>query len=416
MTLALADANSFYCSCFQIFEPRLAGKALVVASNNDGNVVSRTPEAKAMGVPMSAPLFDWRKQIESGELIVRSSNYALFHDMSCRMQEILVDMSPAVEIYSVDECFLNFTGVRDPMMLGREIRDRILRDLGLPICVGIGPTKVLSKRANKLAKAGAGVVDLTPLDARDHALRSTAVEDIWGIASRLGARLREIGITTAAELRDAHAPLIRSRFGVVVERLQRELQGIRCLPLETAEPDRKQMYCTRSFGHAVKTIHPVQEAIANFLVHVAERMRARSLRAQALHVFFHTSPFRNGPHHYASLVLPLPVPTDDTGVLLTHARSMVSYLWRDGFAFAKAGVGLVDLTRVEVEQVDCFDSQSPRRMALMKVLDASNRKFGRDTIRFAAQGATRRRQWAMKQSMPTPHYTTRWKDIIQANC
>ena len=412
--LGLIDMNSFYTSCEQAFAPRLRGRPVVVLSNNDGCVVARSAEAKALGIPMAAPAFEWRSVFEQHDVVVCSSNYALYGDVSDRVASIVRELVPRCEIYSIDEIFLDFSGIRNPLTLAGELRDRVQRDTGIPCCVGTGPSKVLAKLANKIAKKGAGIVDLSPHDARAAALEATEVTDLWGIARRLGERLRELGIDNARKLRDAPTALVRSRCGVVVERIQRELSGVSCMQLEEMEPDRKQIFCTRSFGHNVTDLEEMREAVSAYVVRAAEKMRSRDLCANGLHVFMHTSPFRAGAQYHGASTVPLPTATADTRTLLTVARRLTSRIWRPGFCFAKAGIGLLELTRVDRGQGDLFTNETERSRRTMSVVDRINARYGRNAVRFGSQGATTVHAWRMRQAMKSPAYTTNWRDIIVA--
>jgi len=410
----LVDMNSFYASCEQAFSPRLRKRPVVVLSNNDGCIVARSPEAKALGFPMAAPIFEWKQLVEQHNVEVCSSNYALYGDMSARVVSILREAVPRLEIYSIDECFVDLTGIRDPLALASELRRRIERGTGIPCCVGVGPTKVLAKLANKVAKRGAGVVDLTDATDREVVLAQTVVTDVWGIGARWGDRLQKMGIADARALRDVPPACIRKSFGVVMERIQCELAGLTCLELEEVEPDRKQIFCTRSFGRAIESREEMREACAAFVVRAAEKLRGRGLCTGALYLFMHTSAFRAGPQHHGAASLPMPVPTSDTRTLLRVARLLADRVYRPGFRFAKAGVGLLDLTRADRGQADFFHAQSAKSVTTMAVVDRINERFGRGALRFGAQGASTVHRWRMRQTNKSPAYTTNWSDIIVA--
>lgn len=412
--IGLIDMNSFYASCEQAFDPRLRNRPVVVLSNNDGCIVARSPEAKALGFPMAAPIFEWRDLVRKHKVAVRSSNYALYGDMSGRVISLLREALPRIEVYSIDESFLDLTGIADPLGFAADLRDRIHRGTGIPCCVGIAPTKVLAKFANRLAKKGDGVATLMASTDQDQALAAAAVEDVWGVASRWGAQLRTLGIDNAKALRDAPPALLRTRFGVVMERIQRELLGIRCMSLEDMEPNRKQIFCTRSFGSPVNDRDTMREAVAAYIVRAAEKLRSRGLCANALLVFMHTSRHRETPQHYGTATVPLPSATADTRTLLTIAGRLTDRIWRNGFPFIKAGVGLLDLTREDSGQADLFNNESPRSRRAMSVVDSINHRFGRSTMRFGSQGRRTVHAWSMKQEAKSPAYTTNWNDIIVA--
>jgi DNA polymerase V len=413
--IGLIDINAMYASCEQAFAPSLRGRPVVVLSNNDGCIVARSAEAKALGLPMSAPIHEWRDVVDRHGVVVRSSNYSLYNDMQQRIIAVVRDTVPRFEIYSIDEMFLDFRGIRDPHSLAGELRERVERGVGLPCCVGLGPTKVLAKLANRIAKKGEGIVDLAPIDARTSALEATPVAGLWGIAGRWADRLGAVHIHNARELRDAPAPLLRARFGVAMERIHRELAGIPCADLVDLEPDRKQIFCTRSFGGHVSDLGAMLEAVSAYVVRAAEKMRLRQLAANALQVFMHTSRFRPGPQHAAGVTIALPVPTADTRTLLKVARLLATRIWRPGFRFAKAGVGLLELTRFDCGQADLFTNETERSRRTMAVVDRINLRFGRDVMRFGAQGTATVHAWRMRQAHKSPAYTTNWHDIIVAN-
>jgi len=412
--LGLIDLQSMYTSVEVAFDPRLRGKPVVVLGNGESVIVARSPEAKALGLPMGAPIFEWRDLIDHAGVVVRSSNYPLYGDMSERVYSILREAVPDLQVDSIDECFLPMAKVRDPVGLAHELMNRISRGVGLPCRVGLGPNRLFAKLANRLAKKRGGVVDLNPVREREQVLETTPVADLWGIASRWSQRLNALGIDNALQLRDAPPALLRKRFGVVMARIQGELSGYNCIQVNDVEPDRRQIFVTRGFGQAITELSAMREAIAVYVERAAEKMRARGLRANALHVFMHTSPFRSDAQYSASATGPLPVPTGDTRTLLRLARALTDRMWRSGYRFAKGGVGLLDLSRVDRTQGDLFAGETERQGRAMDVVDRINGKFGRGTVRFAAQGATPVRAWSQRQAHLSPAYTTRWSDIIVA--
>lgn len=408
---ALIDANNFYASCEAVFEPRLAGRPLVVLSNNDGCVVARSYEARALGIKMGAPWHEVRRQFPG--IAVRSSNYALYADMSARVVRILTDMAPRIEVYSIDESFADFTGVPDPAALGAAIRRRIRQWTGLTVGVGIAPTKTLAKIANHIAKREAewgGVFDWTALSGAEQSARlaATPTQDIWGIASRLSARLAALGISNARGLRDAPSALIRARFGVVVERTQREIAGIACLALEDVPQPRRQILCSRHFGHPVSAFADVRAALLTFVARAAERLRGQGSVAGRMQVWL------EGEHPAAAGVT-LDPPTSDT-LALSHAAGVIlSRTWRAG-TYRRAGVLLLDLAPAG-QQASLFGEDAARD-ALNEVMDRINRHWGRDTLRTAAtranpvlDGRGLRAAWLMKQAYRSPSWTTDWSAL-----
>lgn len=414
---ALIDGNSFYCSCEQVFDPRLRGQPLVVLSNNDGCAIARTDQAKRLGVKMGHPAHELRGLVRDHGLILRSANFALYGDMSRRMVDILRELAPRVEVYSVDESFLDLSGVRDREALAREIRDRIRRWIGIPTCVGLGPTKTLAKAGNKLAKKGPGIVDLTDPTARDAGLAALPVEDVWGVGRRWAAKLEALGITTACELRDAPGEMVLGRFGVVLHRTQRELQGYACQDLQEIEPDRQQIVVSRSFGQRVEDHAGVLQAVATFAERACHKLRTRGLVCSAVTIVANSDAFRPElPQHHPARSLSLLTPTDDTREILRAVRQLWRGFLRDGVPYKRAGVMLQDLARPEVVQGDLFAPAAPGDPAMMQTLDAINARFGRGTAGFGATGWQRAPDWRMRQAQLSPRYTTRLADLPTARC
>lgn len=413
---ALVDGNNFYASCEQVFQPALRGRPLVVLSNNDGCAIARSAEAKALGVKMAQPFHEIEPAVRR-QLAVRSANFTLYGDMSARVVSILRDAAPRVEVYSIDESFLDLSGIRDRLAFCRDLRERVHRWTGIANCIGIGPTKTLAKLGNKLAKKGAGVVDLTDPAARAAALQDYPVGDLWGVGHRWAARLAGLGITTAAQLRDAPTDQLMEHFGVVLTRTQRELQGRPCMGLEEVEPDRQQIMVSRSFGERVDDPDRVAEAVATFAVRACEKLRARGLTAGGLWVFAHTDVFKPElRQHHPSRSITLPSVTADTRVILGTARILMRGLLRQGHGYKKAGVCLMDLARPEARQQDLFDSAVIGDPKLMATLDRINRRFGRGVAGFGASGWEERPAWGMKQKNLSPCYTTRIADLPRAQC
>lgn len=409
--IGLADANNFFATCESAFRPDWAGRPLVVASNNDGAVVSRSAEAKAIGIPMGAPLFKLKGLIAKHNVIVCSSNYELYGDMSNRMMSIMRELAPRLRVYSVDECFFTSTGIQDRVAFGHQVRDTVRRSTGITLTIGFGPTRTLAKAASKLGKRGAGVVDLATETSILDGLASMPVGDIWGIGRRWGEQLKEVGICTAADLRAMHAPTVRARYGVVLERTVRELNGYACQPFDLPDPARKQMMCSRSFGQKIVDIGTMHQALASFTERAASRCRQHGLNAQAVMVFLNTDPFNAGAQQYCpSLTITLPHPSSDTRVLLGAVRQLTERMYRKGFAFKRAGVALLDLIEGN-GQASLFSADPPQDTALMSVMDLINAKYGRGS---AKMGVTTERKvpgWKGLSEHLSPRYSTRWEDI-----
>ncbi|MDR8057669.1 Y-family DNA polymerase [Burkholderia cenocepacia] len=423
-TFALVDGNNFYCSCERVFRPALNGRPLIVLSNNDGCAVARSQEAKDLGIKMGVPFFQIRHLVQEAGLVALSSNYALYADMSARMMAILGQFSPVQEVYSIDECFVDLTGMGtlagSLTVYGQVMRERVLRWIGIPTCVGVAPSKTLAKMANHMAKKNvgrpwAGVCDLTALSERDRdeLLGRVEVGEVWGVGRRLRERLVADGIATALDLKRASPSFIRSTVSVVLERTVHELNGIACYGFEAEAQPQKQIICSRSFGHPVLTQEDLSIAVRDFAATAAERLRRQGLKAGQVHVFIQTSPFRTNDKQYnAAVVVPLAVPVGDTLRLVEAALVGLAKLYKPGFRYAKAGVMLLDLTDRAVEQADLFAGPAPRRERLMAALDAVNDRFGRGTLRVG--NVEGHQAWHMSQNAKTPNYTTEWEGLPTA--
>ena len=420
--IALIDVNNFYVSCERVFNPKLWQRPVVVLSNNDGCVVSRSAEAKALGIAMGAPWFQISKQAEKAGVIAFSSNYALYADMSNRVMSILRQFSPAQEIYSIDECFLELTGFarRDLTAYAQTLRQTILRGTGLPVCVGIGASKTLAKLANHWAKhtpAMHGVCNFNalPTAALDACLAEIAVDEVWGIGRRLATTLhtKPLEIHSAYDLKYSNAETMRRRFSVVMEKTIRELNGTVCLGLEDVHGPQQQILSTRSFGQPVREIEGLAEALTLYTSRAAEKLRRKQLFAGSVYVYIRTSPFRDDRAFYSNaLTIPLPVATHDTRQLVKAALWALSRIYQPGHDYAKAGVSLGELVSAQAIQQDLFhpSTQADKSSRLMLAMDAINHKMGRATLRLASEG--RQQSWQMKQTRKSPGYTTNWKDLL----
>lgn len=425
---ALVDCNNFYASCEKLFDPTLTRTPLVVLSNNDGCVVARSAEAKKLGVPMAAPWYQLKDLAERYGIVAKSSNYALYADMSNRVIEILGQFAPAIEVYSIDESFLDLSGMtntqgQDLLAYGQRIRQRVAQWLGLAVCVGIAPTKTLAKLANHCAKknlAGqTGVCDFSVMseDALTQLLGQIEVGEVWGVGRKIGARLEEHGIETALQLREADTASIRSRFSVVLERTVRELRGVSCLALEEMVPAKQQIMSSRSFGQYVYELPALQEAVASYIAIAAEKLRAQNSVAGAVQVYIRTNPFKpKEPQYQRAVTVPLPEPTADTRVLTRWALRVLSRIYAPGYAYQKAGVMLSDLQPKHQEQQHLFApaGDSTRAQALMATLDQINQRWGRSAVQLAIQQSDA--SWQMKRSNLSPAYTTNWAEIPVAWC
>ncbi|MCH8236995.1 MAG: Y-family DNA polymerase [Proteobacteria bacterium] len=414
--VGLVDVNNFYVSCERVFDPRLEGHPVVVLSNNDGIIIARSQEAKDLGIAMGATVHKVKGLLRRERVRVYSSNYALYGDMSGRVVSVLKRFTPYLEVYSIDESFLDFTGFADPAAHGQRIKDTVYRWTGLPVSVGIGATKTLAKVANRVAKKNPerGGVFLMP-DDPDAFLSPLPVDAVWGIGRRLAARLARIGVATALDLKNAEPKFIRARFGVVVERTVLELRGRACLDLELVRPDQKGIMVSRGFGRRITGYRDIAEAVASYVSRAAEKLRRQDLAANKLTVSLRTSPFDTPRERYANAAgFVFPQATFDTPSMIAAAHRCLRRIYKPGPAYQKAGVFLDALEKPDRMQLGLFAAaDTDRSLALMKAVDRINGDWGPDTVRFAATGARRPSgaPWSMRQNMRSPCYTTRWRDL-----
>lgn len=414
---ALVDCNNFYASCEKLFRPDLKDTPVVVLSNNDGCVVARSREAKLLGIKMGVPVFQIKAEMQRHGILAFSSNYALYADLSSRVMRTLEEMAPRVEVYSIDEAFLDLTGIESAISLvefGQQVRERIGHWIGITVCVGIAPTKTLAKLANHAAKkypATQGVVDLTNPDRQRRLLALVPVDDVWGVGRRLSKRLNALGITTALDLANASPRAIRDQFSVVLERTVRELNGESCIELEEIPPNKKQIVCSRSFGTKVTQFELLREAVCEYATRATEKLRKEQQQSKVMTVFIRTSPFKdNEPQYSNSASGELLIPSCDTRDFIELASHLLKRIWKDGFRYAKAGVMLSDFYDPGMFQPGLFDDVSTRSNSqqLMSVLDTINQS-GAGKVFFAGQGT--KKDWSMKREHLSPAYTTRWDQL-----
>ncbi|KJS38091.1 MAG: DNA repair nucleotidyltransferase [Rhodospirillaceae bacterium BRH_c57] len=417
-TFAIVDCNNFYVSCERLFRPDLEGRPVVVLSNNDGCAVARSNEAKALGIAMGEPAFKIRHLVDSHGLVMLSSNYALYGDLSSRVMEILADHAPASEVYSIDECFLDLDRLAVPDLTAwcRILRDKVRQWTGIPVAIGIGPTKTLAKVANRLAKKSPkadGVLDLANHpEWVEAALRRTEIGDVWGIGRQWAGSCHLKGLHTALDLARADDGWVKKTMGKVGLRTVLELRGRAVHTLETEPPARQSCCCSRSFGEATSDRGQVRDALVNFAARAAQKVRRDGLAAGTVQVFIMTDRFRRDePQHTASTSVRLSPASSDSGVIVSAACKALDTVWKDGFAFRKAGVTLVDLVDPATQPRDLFTSKPPPQSAqLMAALDGIDRRWGRGTIGFGL--ASKQAPWRMQQGSKSPGYTTRWNDIV----
>jgi DNA polymerase V len=420
--VALVDCNNFYVSCERVFHAALQKKPVVVLSNNDGCIVARSNEAKKLGITMGQPVFQCQDIIHKHHVQVFSSNYSLYADMSARVMKVLSQFSSKLEVYSIDEAFLDLTdcAIDDLTECGREIRARVLQFTGIPVSVGIAPTKSLAKIATETAKKQAsseGVVNLCGLTKQetDAYLAAIPVEDVWGIGRKYALFLTNYGIATAKDLKDADEKWVRRHLTVVGERLVFELRGTACLPIESEAKSKKGIMCSKTFGREITSFQELQEAVATYTARAAEKLRKQETQAAALSVFVQTNRFNTAlPYYTNSYDITMPYPTAFTPDLIHYALTGLKAIYREGYRYKKAGVYLTKIVPEEHVQPDLFGEFSLldhyKQARFMFILDALNTIYGRDTLFFAIQGVTR--PWKMHQSMLSGRFTTQWSEIL----
>ncbi len=418
IVFALCDVNSFYASCETVFRPDLRGRPVVVLSNNDGCVISRSAEAKPF-VKMGEPYFKQKDIFRHHGVVCFSSNYELYADMSNRVMTTLEEMSPRCEKYSIDEVFCDLTGVRNCRVLtefGHKLRATVRQRTHLTVGVGIAQTKTLAKLANHAAKRWqqqtGGVVDLSNAERQRKLMAALPVEEVWGVGRRIAKRLETMGIRTVLQLADTDIRFIRKHFNVVLERTVRELRGEPCLELEEFAPVKQEIICSRSFGHRITEYEEMRQAICSYASRAAEKLRQEHQYCRFISVFVKTSPFAPDERYYANNAsVTLLTPTQDSRDIIAAATRCLDAIWQSGCRYQKAGVMLGDFYSQGVAQLNLFDENAPRKNSqkLMEVLDRLNAEDGRGTLYFAGQGI--QQPWQMKREMLSPRYTTRYSDL-----
>ncbi len=413
----MVDCNNFYASCERVFNPGLAGRPVVVLSNNDGCVIARSSEAKALGIAMGEPAYKREDFFTRNGVHVFSSNYALYGDMSARVMRILAGFSAETEVYSIDECFLLLRGLNTPSLLraALEIRRTVRQWTGVPVCVGIARTKTLAKIANRLAKkeGGDGVRLLEDESDIDRVLGGLETGDIWGIGRRSARRLGDCGVHTALDLKGRDDDWIRRNLTVTGLRTVLELRQIPCIVLEDAPPPARSLVCSRSFGTRIESLASLEEAVSAYVQRAGEKLRRKGLVAGAVQIFLETNRFQPGPQHAGSRCRALPAPTANTLDLHGPALEILREIHKPGYRYQKAGVVLLDLSPASGRQLSFLEShgeEKNRRDALMRVMDRINTAHGRGTLALAASGLGKK-EWHMRQERRSPSYTTSWAEL-----
>ena len=410
----LVDCNSFYCSCERVWRPETRGKPVIVLSNNDGCAIAFTKEAKAIGIgQMCEPYFQLKDRIKKYKVLVFSSNYTLYDSMSKRVMDILRKFTPDIEIYSVDEAFLQFEGFDhyDFEKYGKEIRTEVLTATGIPVGVGISTTKVLSKIANKMAKKNSGVWVMTKTPEIDQVLKNFPIKDIWGIGHRSAIKLNNLGIKTAYEFKTfKNEALIQKLLTKTGREIQEELRGVSCLSIESPE-DKKNTGSSRSFGQPVYSKGELKEALAHFATHASLKLRRQKSVCFSLSIFIHTSPFKEVPQYFGEGRYSFPSGTSDSLKIICAAHEVLDKIYRPGFEYKKAGVLLNHIVPKNENQLDLFQSHLDDNEKLNEVVDLINKKYGDHTIKSAACGVSQ--DWKTVANFKSQKYTTSWKELLK---
>ncbi|TLY48342.1 MAG: Y-family DNA polymerase [Gammaproteobacteria bacterium] len=415
---ALADCNNFYVSCERVFNPALEKQPIIILSNNDGCIISRSNEAKILGIPMGEPVFKYRDLIRRGQVRCFSSNYALYGDMSQRVMDSLRRLCPDMEVYSIDEAFLKLDHFShyDLNTYLWHIRQKVKQWTGIPLSIGLASSKTLAKVANFYAKCTVktGVYDLRSVVLRDVLLKTLPIQEIWGIGRKLTDKLHRYSIKSAFDLQQANPKIMRRRFSVVVERIILELNGISCLGLESIAA-KKQIMCSRSFGRPITHLHDLSNALSRYTARAAYKLRGQACKAQAIYVFITTNKHKTSDRQYMKgLACSLVTATDDTRVLIAAAQQILKQLYKAGFNYKKAGILLLDIIPSHQQSNDLFiQSTSANSVALMKVVDETNEIFGAHTLFFAAEGCAQA-PWTMRSEHRSSRYTTHWHELPSA--
>ena len=419
--LALVDCNNFYVSCERVFRPDLIGKPVAVLSNNDGCIVARSKEVKDLGIKMGVPVFQVQQLINQHQIKLFSSNYTLYADMSSRVMSTLESFAPTMEVYSIDEAFLDLTGVchRNPTAYGQHIRKAVVRATGIPVCVGLAPTKTLAKLANFAAKKWKhteGVFDLSDPIRREKLMKLVPVGEVWGIGSKTSAKLNKLGIITVWDLACQSSQRIHQQFNVVVARTVMELNGTACMELEDITPNKQQIVCSRSFSRRLTNYDELSQALSEFCSRAAEKLRRQHSVTGCVSVFIRTSPFNpQEPHYERSATLKLTAATQDTRTLITAANRLLAEIFRKGYDYQKCGVQLSHIQPVitlgQTELFDFIDDSLPtENRPLMATLDQINRRFPKK-LSIAATGTDK--SWKPKTERISQRYTTDWNELVR---
>lgn len=411
---ALVDGNNFYVSCERVFNPSLENKPVVVLSNNDGCIISRSNEAKALGLKMAEPIFKRKDFIKQNNVSVFSSNYTLYGDLSNRMMKILRGFSPEVEVYSIDEAFVNLKGIQcNYEEYGRQIKNTVFQNIGIPVGVGIAPTKTLAKVANKIAKKQNGVFVIDSASVRDWAIKNTAVEDVWGIGRQYAKLLNGIGVHSAYDFAKLDSTWIRKNMSVVGLRVKEELLNRSCISMEMSIQPKKNIATTRAFGKKLSDLNTINEAVSTHAVRCAEKLRRQNSVTQFVTVFIHTDPFSERERYVSkSITITLSMASNSNNELVMAATKGLQQIFEPGLLYKKAGVIVSGISNDNFIQGNLFTGELNKTFkTLSKVTDQLNNQFGKDMVRLGVQGFSK--DWHLKQENLSQRYTTRWDELLK---
>lgn len=416
--IALVDCNNFYASCERLFQPQLIKTPIVVLSNNDGCVIARSEEAKALGIHMGAPAFQMEDMLEANNVAVFSSNYTLYGSLSNRVMRTLETFTEKVEIYSIDEAFLDFCDLKyvDFYDYGKYIRNTVMGAIGIPVTIGIGPSKTLAKMANRYAKKNhTGIHILNTKDSINELLHHTDVKDIWGIGEQYATLLRKNGFNTAQDFSNAPEDWVRKHLTVAGQRTWNELRGLPCIALEDMPAVKQNITVARSFGQLLSKKEDIQEALANYVAICGEKLRQQSSCTTLINIFLQTNQFRvEDRQYYRAINMKLSVATNSTAELLHYAMQAIDHIYTPGYNYKKVGISLLELVPVSAVQSGIFDFRDRvKDSKVSNTIDSINNIFGKDTVRFSRQGYERK--WRLRQERLSPRYTTRLSEILTIN-
>lgn len=413
---ALVDCNNFYASCERVFKPQYKNTPIVVLSNNDGCVIARSNEAKKLGIKMGVPAYQIKDEVKKYGIQVFSSNYTLYGDMSSRVMTILSSFTPNIELYSIDEAFLDMRGFDQLPEYGKHIVDTVTRWTGIPVSMGVAPTKTLAKVANKFAKkykAYKGVCVIDTDGKRIKALQKTDIGDVWGIGRRSEKKLKAQGVNTAYDFTQLSRAWVRKNMTVTGERTWLELNGESCIDLELVRPEKKQICTSRSFGKNITDVEQMKEAVAYYASLCAEKLREQNSFACSLMVFIHTNNFREDlPQYFKNCIVQMPVPTNSTMEITKYALDALGKIFKSGFQYKKAGVIITEIAPNDGIQMSLFDNiDREKQSKLMQVVDNLNQGFTRNILNLAIQGTNK--TWNLRRELLSPCYTTKLSDVIK---